>query len=192
MDLKTNWKLFVIAGLVLLAGGFGLGRFTVDQPKTVVVDTKTEVVKKEVTKIDAKVEDHRTVVTNKGPVRTVTKKKTTKPDGEVSEEETTTNEGPVVVAETSDRKSDVKTDIKKDEHTKSETHSETTAVSRDWLLGVSASYSVKDVITQKWTAPSIDGQVGYRLLKGVYPTLNGGFDTSAGKLKVGVGVVVTF
>ena len=35
-------------------------------------------------------------------------------------------------------------------------------------------------------------KVVYRLFQGVYPTLNAGFDPSAGKVKVGVGIIVTF
>ena len=190
-SLKNNWKLVVISSVAVLATGFGLGRLTADKP-SVVVDTKTEVIKKEETKIDLKVEENRVVTTEKGPVKISTKKKTTKPSGEVIEEDSTTEEAPVKVVDASTKVETSKTETKKEETVKSETRTEITTVSRNWLLGLSAPYGISDVLTQKWTTPSVEGQIGYRVFSGVYPTLTGGYDLSTGKAKVGVGLVVTF
>jgi len=191
--MEITWKTALIGTGIALGLGFGAGRWTNQPTITTVVDTKTSEIRVEDKKVVAEVVDNKAKTVDKGPVKTVTKKKTTMPSGEVEEEETVVEEGATKTSETTSSASKTVSEDHSKTVVKNETHSETTSTPpRNWLLGVSADYGVKDAITRQWTKPDVAVHIGYRIFGGVYAGVGGGYDFSNKNVKVGAHLNFTF
>jgi len=191
--MNITWKMASLGAFVAISLGFVAGRMTNQATTTSVVDTKTSEVREVENKLVVDVVADKVVVVEKGPTRTRTKKKVTRPTGEVEESETVVEEGPVKVVETDKGTSKLVVDEKSKTAIKTETRTETTSTPpRNWLVGGSVSYGLTDALQQQWQKPDVEIHAGYRIFGGSYFVVQTGFDVSNQNVKLGVGLNVTF